>query len=239
MNEISIYKNANDFVFITPKYDEEKYNVKVINEIINAWKNGGNLDSYGRVWVDTYYLPRILRTNNTNAKYLLGGISDRLKMVYDGREYVKGTEIGRLIDMGIQSADEISKEDNLRYSRDVYNSIVDSDTAQLLRARNMEQMKKEKKKLKKKRINEYNIEKDELTNEQLDIKTCQFSHIRSWSLYPELAINIDNGHIVNETTHDIITKYGINDEDELLALCIEMGWNTEWYQNYKNMLEYE
>lgn len=234
MGEISIYKNANDFVFITPEYDET-YNQKVISEIINAWKNGGNLDGFGRVWIDICYLPQILRTNASNAKYLLGKISDRFKFFSGEREYVSGTEIGKLIDMGIQSADTRSKEKNLRYSRNVYTSIVDSETAQLLRADRMEEIRSEKKRLKNKRMRRYNIKVDELTNEELDIMTCQFSHIRSWSLYPEFATNIENGHIVNKRTHDIITEERINDEEELLSLCIEMGWNTEWYDAYKNM----
>lgn len=238
MNEISIYKNAKDFVFITPRYDET-YNQKVISEIINAWRNGGNLDSFGRVWIDTCYLPQILRTNSANAKYFLGRISDRYKIVSAGREYVRGTEIGKLIDMGIQSADTRSKEKNLRYSRDVYNSIVDSETAQLLRVDRMEQIRAEKKKLKNKRMRKYNIVRDELTNEILDTINCQFSHIRSWSVYPELATNVDNGHIVNKSTHSIITEQGINDEEELLALCIEMEWNTGWYDLYKDMFGYE
>lgn len=238
MNEVSIYKNAKDFVFITPRYDE-MYNQKVINEIISAWENGGNLDVYGRVWIDTCYLPQILRTNGGNARYLLGRISDRFKMVVDGVEYVRGTEIGKLIDMGIQSADTRSKERNLRYSRDVYNSIVDSETAQLLRADRMEQIRIEKRKLKSKRMRRYNITRDELTGEILDRTNCQFSHIRSWSMYPELATNIENGHIVNRQTHDIITSNEINDEDELLSLCDKMGWDTEWYDSYINMFGYK
>lgn len=238
MNEVGIYKNAKDFVFITPGYDET-YNQKVINEIINAWENGGNLDIYGRVWIDVCYLPQILRTNGANARYLLGGISDRFKMVADGSEYVRGTEIGKLIDMGIQSVDTRSKEKNLRYSRNVYNSIVDSETAQLLRADRMEQIRSEKRKLKNKRMRKYNITRDELTGEILDRTNCQFSHIRSWSVYPELAINIDNGHIVNKETHDIITAHEINDEDELLSLCDEMGWDTEWYDSYIDMFGYK
>lgn len=233
MNEVSIYKNAKDFVFITPGYNEE-YNQKVINEIVNAWKNGGNLDNYGRVWIDVCYLPQILRTNNANARYLLGKIPNKYKMTNE-TVFVRGTEIGKLIDMGIQSADTISKERNLRYSRNVYHSIVDSETAQLLRAKHMEQIRVEKRKLKDKRMKKYNITRDELTGETLDRTNCQFSHIRSWSVYPELATNIDNGHIVNKGTHDIITSHEINDENELLSLCVERKWDTEWYNSYINI----
>ncbi len=46
--------------------------------------------------------------------------------------------------------------------------------------------------------------------------------------------NIYNGHIVNESTHDIITRNSINDENELYELCEKLGWNTDWYSTYIN-----
>ena len=28
-------------------------------------------------------------------------------------------------------------------------------------------------------------------------------------------------------------KNSINDEEELYSLCIDMGWNLDWYNSYK------
>lgn len=67
----------------------------------------------------------------------------------------------------------------------------------------------------------------------LDIKNSDFSHIRSYSLYPLSADNIKNGLIVNKSTHKIITEENISDEDELYALCKKMGWTTNWYDKFK------
>ena len=67
----------------------------------------------------------------------------------------------------------------------------------------------------------------------LDNKNSDFSHIRSFSLYPHLADNIKNGLIVNKSTHKIITEENINDEDELYALCEKKGWTTNWYDKFQ------
>ena len=95
-------------------------------------------------------------------------------------------------------------------------------------------LENERKGLKKKRINKYNIKNDELTGDILRRKTAEFSHIRNYCIYREISSDIENGLIVNKETHVIITKKGINDENELKELCIEKGWNLEWYKKYKN-----
>ena len=97
-------------------------------------------------------------------------------------------------------------------------------------------LKAQKRKLKSKRIKKYNIKEDELTGKNIDIRTCEFSHIRSVSMYQEYSDNIENGLIVNKETHDKITRKEINDEDELYDLCIDNGWNLQWYEKYKKHL---
>lgn len=87
--------------------------------------------------------------------------------------------------------------------------------------------------MKKKRIKKYNIKIDELTGEKLIKKTAQFSHIRSYALFKEISDKIENGLIVNKEVHAVITKEGINDEEELLELCTKKGWNKDWYEKFK------
>ncbi len=76
------------------------------------------------------------------------------------------------------------------------------------------------------------LQYDELTGEILEYQSCEFSHIRSVSLFPQFASLIENGLIVNKKTHEEITKYNINDEHELYNLCELKGWSLEWYEGY-------
>jgi hypothetical protein len=41
-----------------------------------------------------------------------------------------------------------------------------------------------------------------------------------------LAGLLENGLIINKTTHEKITQLRINDENELLQLCELEGWST-------------
>ena len=91
--------------------------------------------------------------------------------------------------------------------------------------------------LKKKRKKTYNIKYDELTGEPLKTN-CEFSHIRSYAIYKQYADDIDNGLMVNKMTHRLITERGVNDENQLLALCQEQGWKTDWYEAYINKFRY-
>lgn len=234
MNELNLFKYSGDIYYEMQKYDNS-YNKKVITEINNAWKKGSGIDEIGHIWVDSNFLPQILRTDESNAKYIVARINVAEKRELSGIIFIHGPEILKIIDSELQNSDTIKRERNLKVSRNTYNAIVDSDAAFKKRAEFKEIMSDEKKRLKKRRIMRYKVTRDELTGELLDLKNCQFSHIRSWARYPQYAVNIENGHIVNKETHNIITSNGINDEDELIVLCDELGWDTSWYQEYKDV----
>ncbi len=40
----------------------------------------------------------------------------------------------------------------------------------------------------------------------------------------------------NVDTHEIITARAIVNEESLLDLCEELGWKTDWYIVYKNLV---
>ena len=111
--------------------------------------------------------------------------------------------------------------------------IRDSDKAEVMRARYYEDLIDKKNKLKAQRIKKYKINIDELTGANLKTQTAEFSHIRSVAIYPDLQLELDNGLIVNKKTHEIITEKGIQNEDDLYTLCLAKGWNTKWYNFYK------
>ena len=121
----------------------------------------------------------------------------------------------------------------MKYSEKIYKAIRDSDTAENIRTTYIKQIQDSRKNLKNKRIRKYKIRKDELTGEKLIKKTAEFSHIRSYALFKDIADDIENGLIVNKETHEIITKRGINDEDELYCLCKELNWDIEWMEKFK------
>ena len=149
-----------------------------------------------------------------------------------GKSYVRGFVVISLISRYMEENGVGTKGTYLEISRAYYDSILLSDKVKLIRLEYDNAIKEQRKKLKKKRKNKYKIEFDELTGEPLE-RGFEFSHIRSVSMFKSLCDVIDNGLLVNKNTHRIITEKGLNDEEELRSLCIEMGWKIDWYESYK------
>lgn len=225
------------------KYDEPEADLnfcspKVVTEIRNAWNNTAYLDEFGMVWINVQRLHSILRTTKNNIRYIVEMIPEKDKVLgSDGNTYIKGSEFIKLIDEEIQTRDSRTRGHYLRLSQNFYFAIRDMDKAKLLRANYSNYLTDARKDLKKKRIKKYKIKNDELTGDKLITKTCEFSHIRSFSLFPKISDQIENGLIVNKDTHSIITEKGISTEDELFDLCVEMKWNIDWYDKYKDVFK--
>lgn len=201
--------------------------------IQNAWDEFAFIDNIGRVWIISDKLHVILRTNPENAKYIVGGISDYDKYIDAGNLYIRGNAVFNILDYNIQNARGMQRENYLRFSELFYRAIRDCSRARELRAEFYDHIKNILPSLKQKRLNTFNIQRDELTGENICFQTCEFSHIRSVSLYPELSSLIENGLIVNKITHNLITTNNINDEEELKAFSNLQGWSIEWYNHYK------
>lgn len=205
--------------------------------IHNAWTSSAGIDNNGAVWISTDKLHIILRTQKDTAKYYLDNeIERKYKKVINGKFYVKGSEVLKLLNRIIQNAGSMNREGYARYSENMYLRINNSKDAQLERARRYERIRQYRDEMRRIRIAEFNIEFCELTNEELIENNNDFSHIRSVSIDLELADKIWNGLVINRPIHKIITETSINDEDQLLELCMDQGWNTNWYDSFINEL---
>lgn len=222
-----------DILFKKPEVAQTS-SPRCITRIDNAYNKCGFIDKTGVMWFDSERIDDILRTNKSNARYLLKDIEDEFKRFIGNKMYVRGYEVRRLLDIRIQNEGIGKKKDYLLYSERIYNAIRDCDTAEKIRTSYDLEIKESKKTLKRKRITKYKIEFDELTGENLIKRTAEFSHIRSFAMFRDSGDDIENGLIVNKETHMQITKSGINDEDELISLCKENNWRTNWYQNFKS-----
>lgn len=205
-----------------------------ITRINNAYNETTYFDNSGVMWIEANKLAEIIRTNNTNARYIISNnIPDQAKMYIGKTTYVRGYEIKQILDKFIQEEGIGKKKQYLKYSELLFNAIRDCDTAENIRTIYQNQLQDSRRKLKIKRIKKYKIKYDELTGENLIKKTAEFSHIRSYALFKNISDKIDNGLIVNKDIHQIITKKGVNDEEDLFKLCNENGWNVDWYQKFK------
>ena len=160
----------------------------------------------GQVWFEAEKLHSILRTTKINAKFYIDRISDESKLYFNNEVYILGYEIIKIIDKFIQGEATGKRTIYLRFSEAIYKAIRDTPEAQVLRTKYQITLKEERKKLKNKRIKKYKIKKDELTDNALIKHRAEFSHIRSFAIFKDIADDIENGLIVNKSTHEIITK---------------------------------
>ncbi|MCY1542692.1 hypothetical protein D9M68_784530 [compost metagenome] len=112
----------------------------------------------------------------------------------------------------------------------------DSDAVEVIRLKHTEFVAEIRSQLKAKRIQQYNIQSDELTGQYLNIRTAEFHHIRRQSINVDLISMIWNGLIVNKDTHALITSRNVSDEYDLISLCQEMGWNESWFHPYQQKI---
>jgi hypothetical protein len=219
-----------------PDIQNHKLHINAVTAIINAWNEIAVIDDYGRVWVNSEKIHIVLRTTKENASYMIAGLGDDQKYRTGKNLFIRGESIYYLLDYGIQNARSILRENYIKHSQLLYIAIRDCSRARELRAEHYEYISKIVKSLKQKRINQRSIRHDELTGELLHGASAEFSHIRSVSVFPHLAGFVENGLIVNKTTHNVITSMNINDEEQLIELCNNYGWKTNWYSEYKNYI---
>ena len=221
-----------DIRYEMPKKAEE-LNRRTIKGISNAVGNG-IVDSKGFIWFDCSKLHTILRVKTKNdAAYILEKIDNKYKVDYNSRTYVRWSSLLWIVGKRIE---ENPKNEYLKLILSILDEISNSNDVKVLQDKAKELREKNIKKLKKQRIKELKIVKDELTNEKLDGESAEFSHIRSVTMYPEFSEFIWNGLIVNKKTHNIITSETVNDEEQLYSLCFRLGWNIQWYDKYKEII---
>lgn len=221
-----------DIKYDMPKKAEE-LNKMTITKIKNAI-GSGIVDSHGIIWFNCSKLHTILRVRTkSDSAYLLESIDNKFKANYNNGNYICWSSLVAIIARRIEI-----KPDNeyLRLVLSILNDLNEKSEIRLLQLNAKKIQETNVKKLKKTRIKKLKIVNDELTNQKLDKKTAEFSHIRSVTMYPELSEREWNGFIVNKITHTLITNAGVNDEDQLYKLCYTHGWNTSWYNKYKEMI---
>ena len=210
---------------------EEAKSQATVTRIMNAWQLSG-LDSSGIIWVDQEKIHEILRTDKATARELVASIVYPHRRDVGDRTYLYGPKVLEKLSERVAQAGNSKTERYLEISAGFYHQLEFSEIGKNLRRDSWEAMAEARKGLKASRMKARSITADELTGEPLNKRFSEFSHIRSYKAYPLLGLDINNGLVVNQSTHKIITESSVVNENELFTLCREKGWQEEWYDEY-------
>lgn len=207
-----------------------------VTRIVNACKECIVEESSSAIFISEDSLGEILRLRaEDKIRIILSNIDKADK--YENSKYILIGECLKLINKEMNEARSESRRRYLRVSEQALINLRECEKIRVMNIRKDENYLKDLKKLKGLRIKRYGIKKDELTGEPLVKRKAEFSHIRSKSSYPTLALDIENGLIVNKETHNKITKENVENEEKLKSLCEKENWNIRWYEKYKERYE--
>lgn len=203
-----------------------------VGKIVKAWSEGGLIDGSGKVWLDTAYLPQVIRTSPWIARKRRNEADDCDLVRFSGTTYLSGSAILYILDEVITRAGISKRRLYAQLSENLCKDIRDSAAAKERQTLFERQMKDTRSKLKRDRIRLFSVDADELTGEELDRRSAEFSHILSASYYFEFSDKVWNGLVVNKPTHELITQKNVADDKELLVLCKEQGWKRDWLKDF-------
>lgn len=211
--------------------------------ITNAWQKGTIVDQKtGVVWVRQDKLASILCTDTKIARFIFGGADTKDKetrmIEEDGElksiECLSVAHVSKELTKLILTPSKMTQRARGQFSYDHLTAILNSPEIGEIIAIHLEYVNSKQDYLKKARIKRFNLTADELTGELFHTSSqrSHFSHIRGKRTCVRLAIDIHNGLVVNDETHGIITKAGVEDEHELLEICKRYSWDISWYRPY-------
>lgn len=236
-SSITLHKNFSDLDIDFP----EASNIlssNVVTRIHNAVEQGAVVDKNGVLWIRTDKLWHLWRTDPPTARQLILQIPEgKFRRTFSGKEYIRSAEVMKWIFFRLESATG-TKEKGLAHSREILEFVIEAPSVKNFKLEAAIAWQSQKKILKGERRKTYNIDRDELTGENLKHGLgSDFSHIISAASEPELSDQIWNGLIVNKETHTIITASGITNQEDLYDLCERKKWLVSWYDDFSQSLE--
>lgn len=214
------------------------YTQRGLSSIKNAWKRYAIVDSVGCLWVQKKGIKSILRLGTNYREFIEFNINEYHKKTIEGKTYIRINAVGDVLIHNISSHQyDIGKRNYSKFSLKLLNKLNEHPFVDNIRENQRQHFLRQRSKLKHNRIKEFGLINDELTGQKLISSSCEFSHIRSVASYPDLALYVWNGLIVNKETHDRITKRGVNNEVSLNEMCNQENWKKTWIGQYRNDIE--
>ncbi|SDS57844.1 hypothetical protein SAMN05216271_2230 [Halopseudomonas sabulinigri] len=212
----------------------EVLNAGHITAIVNAFFVNTKICVNGIPYLKVSGLSTILRTGNSGAERPLiyqgipGIISASEIVEIDGVEHISGPTLRGLIDTRISLTAGRTRQ-YLMIAMQSYERILNLSQVRDLKDLFLEDIRNNRPLLKTQRIAEYNITSCEFTGIPFNNRAeVEFAHIESVVTNPMLALDINNGVIIQREIHQELTRRGIHGYEGMYKYCQEHSYSTRW-----------
>lgn len=177
----------------------------------------------GKAFINKKVLPKVLATDKKGVKRFVNDLEDNDKMQNGTDTLISAPAILKEISERIQWPIDTIKKEKLKDSEACVVALRDAPELEKIREVQESKIRKELPGLKKKKIQAERITACQVTTESLD-PNAHFHHLYRKSDRPDLALDLNNGVVVNPAPHEEIHEADAESPDEFSALCKKKGW---------------
>ncbi len=177
----------------------------------------------GSAYVNKKTLPKVLATDKKGANRFVNNLDEEDKMQNGTDTLVSVPAVMKEISERIQWPIDTIKKEKLKDSEACIATLRDAPELEKIREVQESTIRKELPGLKKKKIKAEGITACQVTGDPLD-PNAHFHHLHRKADRPDLALDLNNGVVVNPPPHDEIHEADAESPEEFSALCKEKGW---------------
>lgn len=177
----------------------------------------------GKAFISKKALPKVLATDKKGVNRFVNDLEDDDKMQNGTDTLVSVPAVMKEISERIQWPIDTIKKEKLKDSEGCVAALRDAPELEKIREVQESKIRKELPGLKNKKIKVEGITACQVTTEPLD-PNAHFHHLHRKADRPDLALDLNNGVVINPPPHDEIHEAGAESPEEFSALCKTKGW---------------
>lgn len=221
-NNQLIIHSASDLTLNFPEANQH-IPVEEANKTRIAISSQGAYTPDGKAFINKKVLPKILATDIKGVNRFVNDLEGDDKMKNGTNTLVSAPAIMKELSERIQWPIDTIKKEKLKDSEGCVATLRDAPELDKIREIQESKIRKELPGLKKKKIKAEGITSCQVTSKPLD-PNAAFHHIRRKSDRPDLALDLNNGVVLNPSPHDEVHEADAESPEEFSDLCTKKGW---------------
>lgn len=220
-NELIIH-SASDLTLNFPEVNQHIH-AQEAKKIRIAISSQGAYTPDGKAFINKKALPKIFATDIKGVNRFVNNLEGDDKMKNGTNTLVSAPAIMKELSERIQWPIDTIKKEKLKDSEACVATLRDAPELDKIREIQESKIRKELPGLKNKKIKAEGITSCQVTSKPL-YPNAAFHHIRRKADRPDLALDLNNGVVLNPPPHSEVHEADAESPEEFSALCTKKGW---------------